>query len=124
VTIQRFEDLIAWQKARELNREIYLLTNTGAFAKDFGLRDQIRRASVSVSSNIAEGFDRSSRAEFHRFVVIAKASCAEVQSQLYLALDIGYLDHKEFEVLMAQAKEVVKILGGLRLSLQKQKEEI
>ncbi len=124
MTIQRFEDLIAWQKARELNREIYLLTNTGAFAKDFGLRDQIRRASVSVSSNIAEGFDRSSRAEFHRFVVIAKASCAEVQSQLYLALDIGYLDHKEFEVLMAQAKEVVKILGGLRLSLQKQKEEI
>jgi len=124
VTIQRFEDLIAWQKARELNREIYLLTNTGAFAKDFGLRDQIRRASVSISSNIAEGFDRSSRAEFHRFVVIAKASCAEVQSQLYLALDIGYLDHKEFEVLMAQAKEVAKILGGLRLSLQKQKEEI
>jgi len=121
--IQRFEDLIAWQKARELNREIYRVSNAGAFAKDFGLRDQIRRASVSISSNIAEGFDRSSRADFHRFIVIAKASCAEVQSQLYLALDIGYLGQQQFETLMAKAKEVAKILGGLRLSLQKEKTE-
>jgi four helix bundle protein len=118
---KRFEDLIAWQKARELNREIYRSTNTGAFARDYGLRDQIRRASVSISSNIAEGFDRTSRAEFHRFVAIAKASCAEVQSQLYLALDVGYLGQEEFEELLARAKEVAKILGGLRASLQKEK---
>ncbi|MFQ5356439.1 MAG: four helix bundle protein [Mariprofundaceae bacterium] len=117
-TVKRFEDLIAWQKARELNREIYMLTSHGEFAKDFGLRDQIRRASISISSNLAEGFDRSSRRDFHRFVVIAKASCAEVQSQLYLALDIGYLAKREFEILMAKAKEVAKVLGGLRKSLQ------
>jgi len=122
VAIQRFEDLIAWQKARELNREIYRVTSAGAFASDFGLRDQIRRASVSISSNIAEGFDRSSKADFHRFVVISKASCAEVQSQLYLALDIGYLSHEKFEELITRAKEVARILGGLRLSLQKEKE--
>ncbi|MCF7822520.1 MAG: four helix bundle protein [Mariprofundaceae bacterium] len=116
--VRCFKDLVAWQKSRELNREIYTLTGKGAFANDFGLRDQIRRASVSISSNIAEGFDRSSRAEFHRFVVIAKASCAEVQSQLYLALDVGYLAHKEFEALMDRAKEVARILGGLRKSLK------
>ena len=122
MAIQRFEDLIAWQKARELNREIYGVTNSGAFANDFGLRDQIRRASVSISSNIAEGFDRSSRADFHRFVVISKASCAEVQSQLYLALDIGYLSHEKFAGLMSKSKEVARILGGLRLSLKKETE--
>lgn len=120
--IQSFEDLVAWQKARELNAEIYRCTNSGAFAKDYGLRDQIRRASVSISSNIAEGFDRASRTEFHRFVVIAKASCAEVQSQLYLALDVGYLARREFECLMDKAKEVARLLGGLRKSLQKEKE--
>jgi four helix bundle protein len=120
VQIRNFEDLIAWQKSRELSREIYLLTNAGAFAKDFGLRDQIRRASVSIASNIAEGFDRSSRTEFHRFIVIAKASCAEVQSQLYIALDVGYLTQDQFDVLLKQAKEVSRILGGLRASLKKE----
>jgi len=122
VTIQRFEDLIAWQKARELNREIYLLTNTGAFAKDFGLRDQIRRAAVSITSNLAEGFERGGRAEFHQFVVIAKASCAEVRSQLYTALDVGYLGQEEFNRLNKMAEEVSRIIGGLRASLQRQKE--
>ena len=75
--VERFEDLVAWQKARELAKLIYGISGEGAFARDFGLRDQIRRASVSVMSNIAEGFDRASRAEFHRFLVIAKGSCAE-----------------------------------------------
>ena len=89
--ISRFEDLVAWQKARELTREIYRVTNTGRFGKDFALRDQIRRASVSVLSNLAEGFDRASRSEFHQFLVIAKGSCAEVRSQLYIAVDAGYL---------------------------------
>lgn len=86
--VERFEDLIAWQKARELTKQIYFLTMKGPFSKDYGLRDQIRRAFVSVMSNLAEGFDRSGRTEFHQFVVIAKGSCAEVRSQMYVALDV------------------------------------
>ena len=89
--IERFEDLVAWQKARDLAKQIYFLTNKGPFSKNFGLRDQIRRASVSIMSNLAEGFDRGGRSEFHQFVVIAKGSCAEVRSQLYVALDVEYI---------------------------------
>ena len=70
--VEKFEDLIGWQKARELTKQIYFVTDNGSFAKDFGLRDQIRRASVSIMSNLAEGFERGGRAEFHQFVVIAK----------------------------------------------------
>lgn len=117
MAVERFEDLIAWQKSRELANMIYRLTNDGGFAKDFGFRDQIRRAAVSVMSNIAEGFERGSRADFHRFLVIAKASCGEVRSQLYLAKDIGYMDEKEFQQAMALADEVSKIIGGLRRSV-------
>jgi four helix bundle protein len=120
--IERFEDLIAWQKARELARLIYLHTGVGAFAKDFGLRDQIRRASVSVMSNIAEGFERGGRPEFHQFLVIAKGSCAEVRSQLYIAKDVGYLTEKDFNTLMDLSIEVSRIIGGLRTSIQKQRD--
>lgn len=88
---KRFEDIQAWQLGRELNRVVYGLTSDGAFARDFGLKDQIRRASISVSSNVAEGFGRRSPKEFARFLDIALGSAAEVQSQLYLALDLGYL---------------------------------
>jgi four helix bundle protein len=122
VKIQRFEDLIAWQKARQLTKEIYQVTNDGAFCKDYGLRDQIRRAAVSITSNLAEGFERGGRAEFHQFVVIAKASCAEVRSQLYIALDVGYISESRFNHLNAMAQEVAKVLGGLRVSLKRQKE--
>ncbi len=87
--IHRFEDLIAWQKARVLTKAIYDVTSDGVFAKDFGLRDQIRRASVSIMSNIAEGFERRRTPEFKHFLNIAKASSAEVRSQLYVALDVG-----------------------------------
>jgi len=80
--VERFEDLIAWQKARELTKEIYAVTSNGSFSKDYGLRDQIRRAAVSAMSNVSEGFERGSLNEFHQFLVIAKASCAEVRSQL------------------------------------------
>jgi len=120
--IDRFEDLIAWQKARQLTADLYRVTSKGAFAKDFGLRDQIQRAAVSVMSNIAEGFERGSRSEFHQFLVIAKASLAEVRSQLYIALDAGYLDQPNFEKLMNQATEVSKIIGGLRASVQRQRD--
>lgn len=117
--VERFEDLIAWQKARELTRRIYSMTGGGDFSKDYGLKDQIRRASVSVMSNLAEGFDRGGRAEFHQFVVIAKGSCAELRAQLYIALDAGYLAKQEFEDLYYLAMEVSRIIGGLRASLKK-----
>lgn len=117
--VERFEDLIAWQKARELTKQIYQCTGTGSFARDYGLRDQIRRASVSAMSNIAEGFDRGSRAEFHHFLVIAKGSCAEVRSQLYIAKDVGYLSELDFNTLMDLSTEVSRIIGGLRSSIQK-----
>ena len=117
--VSSFEELIAWQKARLLTRSIYQLTSTGKFSKDFGLRDQIRRASVSVMSNIAEGFERGSRKEFHQFLVIAKASCAEVKAQLYVALDAGYIEKETFENIYILANEVGKIIGGLRASVFK-----
>lgn len=80
--VKWFEDLIAWQKARTLTGLVYEITNDGAFARDYGLRDQIRRAAVSVMSNVAEGFARGGRAEFHQFLVVAKGSCSELRSQL------------------------------------------
>jgi len=120
--IERFEDLIAWQKARELTQTIYAVTRQGAFSKDFGLRDQIRRAAVSVMSNIAEGFERGNPREFHQFLSIAKASCAEVRSQLYVALDTRYLDSEAFHSLMSLAKETGKVIGGLRVSVQRRRD--
>jgi four helix bundle protein len=115
--------LIAWQKARELARGIYQLTRQGSFAKDFGLSGQIQRAAVSIMSNVAEGFERGSRGEFHQFLSVAKASCAEVRSQLYVAFDVGYLDRARFEDLLAQAEELARIIGGLRASVEKQRDE-
>lgn len=121
--VERFEDLIAWQKARQLTADIYQVTSKGDFSKDFGLRDQIRRASVSVMSNIAEGFDRGSRGEFHQFLVVAKASCAEVRSQLYVALDVGYIVQEIFSNLNNSTDELSRIIGGLRAAVQKQRDQ-
>jgi four helix bundle protein len=118
--LRSFEDLIAWQKARELTKQIYLLTSKKPFSEDFGLRDQIRKASVSVMSNLAEGFERGSRSEFHKFIVIAKASCAEVRSQLYVALDVGYITQAIFQEALNLATEVSRIIGGLRSAVKKQ----
>ncbi len=114
---QRFEDLVVWQKARELTRCIYEVTRRSDFARDFGLASQIQRAAVSVMSNIAEGFERGSYKEFLQFLVIAKASCAEVRSQLYIALDIGYLTQVEFDQLMDLTHQVGRMLGALRASI-------
>ena len=119
--VQRFEDLIAWQKARGLTKEIYLLTRSGDFAKDYGLASQIQRAAVSVMSNIAEGFERQGTLEYIRFLTISKTSCAEVRAQLYVALDIGYIQQDAFERLAQSAEEVSRILGGLKHSLEKRK---
>ena len=121
--VERFEDLIAWQKARKLSAEIYRVSAQGDFSKDFGLKDQIRRAVVSVMSNIAEGFDRGSRGEFHQFLVVAKASCAEVRSQLYVALDVGYIDQETFDIVNSSTSELSRIIGGLRAAVQKQRDQ-
>ena len=119
--IEKFEDLIAWQKARELTKEVYQISRLGAFGKDFGLAGQIQRASVSIMSNIAEGFERGGRAEFHQFLSVAKASCAEVRSLLYIALDVDYIKKSEFRKIMDNAEEVGRIVGGLRASVDKQR---
>jgi four helix bundle protein len=120
VKIERFEDLIAWQKARQLTKDIYQTTRKDLFARDFGLAGQIQRAAVSVMSNIAEGFERTKPAEFHHFLMIAKASCAEIRSQLYIALDVGYLNEQEFVSLLEQAREVGKVVSGLAISVERQ----
>ena len=98
-TITRFEDIIAWQTAREITRRVYALTNAGAFARDYGLRDQMRRAAVSILSNIAEGFESRTQALFIEFLGRAKGSAGELRAQLYVALDVGYLDRSGFEQL-------------------------
>ncbi|MCK9352690.1 MAG: four helix bundle protein [Gallionella sp.] len=121
--VSRFEELIAWQKARVLAAMVYKLTAAPAFSKDYGLKDQIQRAAVSVMSNIAEGFERGGDAEFHQFLVIAKASCAELRSQLYVALDAGYIDQKTFEEVMGLGEEVGRLIGGLRISVKNRKEK-
>src|SRR4030042_3116088 len=115
--IEKYEDLIAWQKARELTKNIYKITRQGEFSKDFGLRDQIRRASVSIMSNLAEGFERGGRSEFHQFLVIAKGSCAELRSQLYVALDNNYIDDITFQNIDGLSKEVSRLIGGLRAAV-------
>ena len=111
--IEKFEDLKVWQKAREVNLQIYKLSNKGIFSKDFGLRDQIRRASVSILSNIAEGFERNGNKEFNQFLSIAKASAAEVRAQLYVAKDLEYISNDEFEEVVSGLIAVSKMLSGL-----------
>ncbi len=119
---ERFEDLIVWQKVRELTRAIYEATRRGAFTRDYGLTGQIQRAGVSIKSYIAEGFERGNPREFHQFLPIAKASCAEARSQLYISLDAQYLDEQTFQALMVLAKETGKIIGGLRVSVERRRD--
>lgn len=110
--IERFEDLISWQKARELNRLVYGASRNGTFAKDFGLRDQIRSASISIMSNIAEGFERGGDKEFLQFLSIAKGSCGEVRAQLYAALDEKYVTTEEFKNICDRCVEVSRLISG------------
>lgn len=117
-SIEKFEDIIAWQKARTLTRSIYSVSRCGEFARDFGLSGQIQRAAISIMSNIAEGFERCGPKEFHQFLCISKSSCAEVRSHLYIAHDLHYLSPDVFAKLMSQADEVAKIIGGLRSALR------
>lgn len=106
--IKRFEDVKAWQRARDLVREVYILSRKCNFARDFGLRDQIQRAAVSVMSNIAEGFERYSDKELIQFLNISRASAGEVRSHLYVAFDLGYISKKEF----SEVKENCESVSG------------
>ena len=116
--IQRFEEIIAWQKARDLTRQVYETTRKGAFARDFGLRDQACRAAVSIMANIAEGFDRGGDREFIQFLSVAKASAGELRSHLYVVLDQGYLDQPQFDVLYAASDEVGRLITGFMAYLR------
>ena len=112
-TFKKFEEIEAWQKARELTKRIYKISRATSFARDFGLKDQIRRASVSIMSNIAEGYDRSGTGEFIQFLATAKGSAAEVKCQLYIALDQSYIDQRTFVELTSLAAETGNMIGGL-----------
>lgn len=111
MTVKRFEDLEVWQAARDVVNAVYHVSSDGAFSKDYALRDQIRRAAVSISSNIAEGFSRHSNKEFVQFLFIAKGSIAEVQSQLHTALDQGYVEQQRFEEIYQAVDVVAKQLS-------------
>lgn len=110
--ITRFEEIEGWQLARDLTRAIYDVVKSERFSRDFGLRDQICRACVSVMSNVAEGFNSGSNAEFIRFLGYSQRSCSEVQSQLYIALDQRYLAQDDFKVLYDLASRVSSTIGG------------
>ncbi len=112
MTIRRFEDIEGWQLARELTRQVYEVARRGAFATDFGLRNQITHASGSAMHNIAEGFDSGSNAEFVRFLRYSQRSCSEVQSQLYMALDQAYISQDDFDGIYEQAAKTHAKVGG------------
>ncbi len=113
--IQCFEDIIAWQKARELTSFVYIRFK---HCKDFGFKDQIQRAVVSVMNNIAEGYERNGTKEFMRYLNISKASCAEVKSMMYLAKDLNYMSDDDFFQAQTLTDEVARIIRGFMSSLQ------
>ena len=110
--IERFEDMLSWQKARELTRHVYEISKHGDFCRDFELRGQMRSASISVMSNIAEGFERGGDKEFLQFLSTAKGSCGEVRSQLYVALDQSYITSVQFDDLYNGTVEVGRLVSG------------
>ncbi|NLX25444.1 MAG: four helix bundle protein [Lentisphaerae bacterium] len=112
-SIETFEDIEAWQESRKLANAVYAITRRNGFDRDFGLRDQIQRAAVSVVSNIAEGFERGSNKEFIQFLYISKGSVGEVRAQLYVALDQQYISAAEHEELSASASRVSRMIAGL-----------
>ena len=118
-TIVRFEDLDAWKIARELTRDVYRVTSGEKFSRDFGLKDQIRKASVSIMSNVAEGFERDGNREFCNFLSIGKGSAGEVRSQLYVALDQDSVSREDFDFLHRKATESGKVIAGLSSYLKR-----
>ena len=112
-----FEEIIAWQEGRKLVKQVYALTSSGDFSRDFGLRGQIQRAAVSICSNIAEGFERRGNREFIKYLWIAKGSAAEVASQIYHVLDVGYVSQDDFNLVHGAAKRVGSLIHRLIASI-------
>lgn len=111
-TIERFEDLEVWKASMELCAEVYKITNTELFAKDFSLKEQIRKAAISVPSNISEGYERDSKKQFLYFLVIAKGSCGEVRTQLKIAQMLNYINEEKYEAINIKALSTIKQLAG------------
>jgi four helix bundle protein len=124
-TIKRFEEIEVWQTSRELTKLIYSLTEESRFSRDFGLKDQIRRASVSIMSNISEGFESQTQAQFIRYLGIAKASAGEVRSQLYVSHDLEYISQEQFTKAFALAekasRQAARFISYLETHPQSQK---
>jgi four helix bundle protein len=118
-TIKQIEEIQVWQKARALCKRVYSITKEGRFAKDFGLRDQIRRAAISVMCNIAEGFERGGTGEFVQFLAISKGSAGEIRAQLYVALDQNYVDQEQFDQLIRDVDEISRMVSGLMAYLRR-----
>ena len=116
---KRFEEIEVWKRGCRLAVDLYRLTEKGAFERDWGLRDQIRRAAVSIPSNIAEGYERDTDAEFNRFVMIAKGSCGELRTQLYIAEAIGHIEKQTVTKLIDECTEISKKLASLGKHLRK-----
>lgn len=110
--IEKFEDILSWQTAREAAKGIYLISSVGEFSRDFALKDQIRHSSISIMPNIAEGFEREGNKEFINFSSIAKGSCAEARSQLYVAFDQNYINSNQFELTYTKLDETGRLIGG------------
>jgi four helix bundle protein len=119
--IKKFEDLPIWQLALKITKEIYELTNKKEFSKDFSLRDQIRGAIISVSSNIVEGFEKNNNNEFIRFLKIAKGSVGEVRNQLYIALAVNYINEQEFDKINKELEDLANQIGGFIVYLEKRR---
>lgn len=119
VAIKKFEDIKAWQKARDLTKEIYQISNVGEFTKDFTLQNQMKKASISIMLNIAEGFGRKSDREFRQFLIYANGSSLEVQSALYIALDQNYISKEKFEHLYSTTEEISKMIQNFSKYLTK-----
>lgn len=111
--VESFEDLNVYKNARDLTNKIYEVTRQASFSKDYGLTDQIRRASVSIMSNIAEGFERGTNTEFIQFLFIAKGSCGEVRAQLTIAFDQKYIDTNTYEILVGQCRRISGMISNL-----------
>ena len=122
-TFKRFEEIQAWQKAREITKQIYSMSNKDKFAKDFSLRDQMKRASVPIMANIAEGHGRRTTKEFANFLNIARGSAIEVQSHLYVALDLSYINQTEFNKAYELLDEISRMTLSLAQYLRKKEEE-
>lgn len=118
-TFHRFEDIQAWQKAREVTKIVYEITTSERFARDYGLKDQIRRASVSIMANIAEGFGRKTNKDFAHFLTMAHGSSAEVQSHLYVAFDLGYVDKNSFESIYEKLDHISRMTMSLCQTLNR-----